>query len=219
MNASDITTHTEQFFDYFRDRHAVASRDDIPLPDRLVLLSACLDALAKHWNDVSPRAQHGSRSAKERMRRFLVAHGGHPAFNKVSAPMLRNAKGVEVGAFPFSEYKPDQMNEVRDWRADPDFDEVIPTIPRDDLVRWSYPGILYVDFRCAWVHEFVPKNERIRVSEADFFGRGEPYYRYIGNVGEFLLMMPVPFLLSTLENALRSFEHETRDRGVLPFHQ
>jgi hypothetical protein len=218
ISASELAYRSEQFFAYFHARHRVASRDDVPLPDRLVILSASLDALAKHWRDTSDAAtRQALRSAKDRMRSFLIAHGGHLAFGKVSAPMLRNATGVQAGKFPFAEYKPDQMNEVRDWRDDPDFEDLESTLDRRVLLRWSYPGILYVDFRCAWVHKFVPENEKIIVSQADYFGRSEPYYRYVGNAGTFLLMMPVAFLLATLEHAVQPFEQDASRRGILPF--
>lgn len=217
-SASEIASRSEQFFAYFRARHRVAGRDDVPLPDRLVILSASLDALAKHWLDTSDAAtRQALRSGMDRMSSFLIAHGGHPAFGKVSAPMLRNATGVQAGQFPFTEYKPDQMNEVRDWRDDPNFEDLKSTFDRDVLLRWSYPGMLYVDLRCAWVHKFVPENENIIVSEADYFERSEPYYRYVGNAGTFLLMMPVAFLLATLEHAMHSFEQDAQRRGILPF--
>jgi hypothetical protein len=131
--------------------------------------------------------------------------------------MLRNDTGVEVGNFPFREYKLGTMNEVRSWRDDPDFDELAGIVRQRDLLRWSYPGILYVDLRCGWIHEFLSANENVQVNEANSFGRDEPYYRFVSNPGVFLLMMPFAFLLATLERAVHSFEEEALERGVLPF--
>lgn len=131
--------------------------------------------------------------------------------------MLRNATGAQVGTFPFADFKPDQLNEVRDWRDDPTFEELEGTVDRPTLLRWCYPGILYVDLRCAWVHEFLPGNENIIVNETDHLREREPYYRYIGNSRTFLLMMPVLFLVSTLENVIRSFQDDAAHRDILPF--
>jgi len=139
--------------------------------------------------------------------------------------MFRKAKGQEVGTFPFNEYKLNEMNTTRDWSHDPTFDELTGiVVERDALVRWSYPGILYVDLRCAWVHNFVPENEDIIINDSDFLGRGEPYYRLVSpfdpakpQVGRFLLMMPLSFLLATVDRAIHSFESEATTRGVLPF--
>jgi hypothetical protein len=214
----------QQFFDYFRQRLATASREDVQLPDRLLLLSACLDALAKHWHSTADRREiPAALRSDERLRRFLLKHGGHPAFERVSAPMFRKAEGQEIGSFPFSAYKLNEMNKTRDWREDPTFDELSA---RDALVRWSYPGILYVDLRCAWVHNFVSENEDIIINDADFLGRGEPYYRFVSpfdpakpQIGRFLLMMPLSFLLATADRAIHSFESETTTRDVLPFEE
>jgi len=67
--ASHVKYRTQQFFAYFLARQEVARRDDIPLPDRLVILSASLDALAKHWWDTSA-SRRGTKPAMERMRTF-----------------------------------------------------------------------------------------------------------------------------------------------------
>lgn len=225
---SDIEVRRQQFFDYFRKRLATAAREDVGLPDRLLLLGACLDSLAKHWQSAGDQtdAPPNLRS-DERLRLFLLKHGGHPAFARVSAPMFRKAKAQEIGNFPFTAYRLNEMNEVRDWRDDPMFDELSGSIDdRKALIRWSYPGILYVDLRCAWVHNFVPENDDIIINDADFLGRGEPYYRFVSpfdpskpQVGRFLLMMPLSFLLATVERALGSFQAECEARDVLPFRE
>lgn len=215
---TSLAVRASSFFSYFRARHAVAARDDVPLPDRLVILSASLDALAKHWSDTSPLTIKGSSPRHiERMRAFLILHGAHDSFERVSAPMLRAATKKEIGSFPFGGYRPNQMNRVRSWQDDPKLKDLEASHPKKELVRWSYPGILYADLRCAWVHEFLPINENLRVNEFDSFGRNEPYYRYMSNTGDFLLMLPVGFLLATLERTIQSFEHEAQSGGFLPF--
>lgn len=220
MNAVSSTQNEadrKQFFDYFRGRLATTSRTDIPLPDRLVLVTACLDALASHWH-ASAEGVPTDLSGSERMRVFLLRHGDHQAFNKVSAPMLRNATGNELGtSFPFARYKPNQMNEVADWNDDPDFAVLEGATDGKTLNRWSYGGILYKDFRCAWVHNFAPDNGHIRVTEPDNFDRVEPYYRYISNRDRYLLMVPFAFLVDTLSRVIASFEREVTTRDVLPF--
>jgi hypothetical protein len=218
VDSEELESRTRQFFTYFRERHQTAAREDIPLPDRLVVLSASLDALAKHWSDTSTEPGAATKiSAKKRMHAFLITHGAHPAFAKVSAPMMRNATGREVGNFPFAAYRPNEMNHVRSWRDDPDYSNIEGSVSPEELLRWSYPGILYVDLRCAWVHEFVQTNDKLHVSEADFFGRREPYYRYLSPAGLFFLMIPVPFLLDSLNAAINSFESAALTHSVLPF--
>lgn len=215
-NNADVTARRQQFFDYFRSRLETARREDIPLPERLLLSSACLDALAKHWHSTAdPTTVARKLPGTERMRAFLSEHGGHAAFQRVSAPMFRNATGQQVGSFPFAAYKANQMSEVRDWKHDPTFAELEGAVERRLLNRWSYPGILYVDFRCAWVHNFVGENQDINLN--DFLGLGEPHYRFIGNLDKFLLIMPLPFLSATLERAIESFSKQASSRGVLPF--
>ena len=216
---SDVTEHREQFFQYFRMRLQTARREDIPVPERLVLTSACLDALAKHWHSTADRAVvPANLDGIERMYAFLVEHGGHAAFEKVSAPMLRNRTGQEIGTFPFAEYSYGGFNEVRDWRHDPTLADLSAVVSdRKLLYRWSYPGILYVDFRCAWVHNFVAENQDINLN--DFVGRGEPHYRLVSNTGRFLLIIPLPFLLVTLERSIESFCHQATTRNILPFQQ
>lgn len=139
--------------------------------------------------------------------------------------MFRKAKEREIGNFPFTAYKLNEMNEIRDWRDDPTFEELTESVgDRSALIRWSYPGILYVDLRCAWVHNFVPEEEDIIINDADFLGRGEPYYRFVSpfdpskpQIGRLLLMLPLSFLLATVERALDSFQADCTARGVLPF--
>ena len=208
---------SRQFFEYFRKRFETITREDLSLPERLVLASACLDALANHWHATAdtalvPRNLNGIA----RMRMFLATHGRHEAFQRISAPMLRNATGLEVGSFPFTTYKPNELNEVKDWRHDPTFTELTGTDTDPNLLnRWSYPGILYVDFRCAFVHRFMGENEDIILN--DSMGRGEPHYRFVSNQNRFLLVFPLPFLAATLENTIESFEEEATSRNILPF--
>lgn len=218
-NGDQISWRRGAFFEYFGKRLKTAKREDVELPDRLLILSAALDALAAHWHDTADRTQVPNASSHiERMRQFLLLHGGHDAFTKVSAPMLRNDVGTEAAAFPFGSYRPGEFNEVRDWRDDPTFDELQGgTIDPKLLLRWTYPGILYKDLRCAWLHKFMPENSDIKVVEADYFDRDDPYYRYVGNKGYFLLIMPVRFLVRTVECAMASFQREADSRGVLPF--
>ena len=110
------------------------------------------------------------------------------------------------------------MNEVADWENDPKFGDLENIVAdRRSLVRWSYGGILYKDFRCAWVHKFGPESDQIRTIERDHFDRDAPYYRYVTNRDTFLLIMPVSFLSLTLERAIRSFEQETATRKFVPF--
>jgi len=218
-NSTDdaVAAQRADFFAYFRKRIETIRREDIPVPERLVLASACLDALANHWHGAAnPQSDSSHLKGTERMRNFLTVHGGHSAFERVSAPMLRNATGKEVGSFPFSAYRPHAMNAVRDWRHDPTFVELSSTETDTNLLnRWSYPGILYVDFRCALVHKFAGENADITLS--DFIGRGEPHYRFVGNQDRFLLVFPLPFLVTILENCVESFEREATSRNILPF--
>ena len=212
-----VATRRQQFFEYFRKRLETIRRDDLPIPERLVLASACLDALANHWHATADAALvPPNLNGTERMRGFLSGHGRHPVFERVSAPMLRNATGQQVGSVPFAAYKPNEMNEVRDWHHDPTFAELTGTVSDWKLLnRWSYPGILYVDFRCAWVHGLIGGNPNITLS--DYIGLGEPHYRFVRNKNRFLLVFPLPFLITTLENTIESFEHETLSRNILPF--
>ena len=219
---SEIGTRRQQFFEYFRDRLKTATRSDLPKPDRLVLLTASLAALSDHWHATADRVTTPAQSnGLERMRLFLVRHGAHPAFEKVSAPMFRNATGREVGTFPFASYQSAQVqfNEVRNWEADPNFSDLESGVEdRNTLLRWSYGGILYVDFRCAWMHKLFPENEDIVYADTNNFDLDEPYYRYqySSGTGKFLLVMPVPFLSATLNRAIESFEREAETRNILP---
>lgn len=226
MSSTEDPTHAPDrqnrrggFFRYFRDRLATATARNLPLPDRMILLSGGLDALANHWYSTADRSNTPNCSSSlDRMRLFLVRHGGHPAFEKVSAPMFRNDHGEELASFPFASYTPFEMNEVRNWADDPALSELEPTVPdRKALLRWSYPGILYVDLRCAWVHTFLQENEDILLTEADTFDRDEPYYRFVSNTKEFKLVMPLVFLETTFSRAIDSFEHEASERDILPF--
>jgi len=207
------------FFSYFRQRLQTGIRSDLPLPDRLLFLSAALDALASHWFVTADRSiTPATSSSMDRMRLFLLRHGHHPAFERVSAPMLRNRSAGELGNFPFADYKPLNFNRVRDWRDDPTFQQLeVAGVDHKLILRWSYPGILYVDFRCAWVHRFFPDNDQVKPEESNNFEREEPYYRYIGNMDEFRLYLPVPFVARTVEMAIDSFEKEADARNILPF--
>jgi hypothetical protein len=207
------------FFRYFCERLATATSRHIQLPDRMILLSGGLDALANHWYATCDRSSTpASSSSVERMRLFLLRHGGHPAFEKVSAPMFRNDRGEELSTFPFASYRSFEMNEVRNWADDPSFSALEATVPeRKALLRWSYPGIVYVDFRCAWVHTFLQENEDIILTESDTLLRDEPYYRFVSNTKEFKLVMPVAFLEATFGRAIESYEREATARDILPF--
>jgi hypothetical protein len=184
----------------------------------MVLLTASLDVLANYWHVTADRKETPVKlSGAERMRRFLTRHGAHQAFERVSAPMFRNETAREIGSFPFARYRPGQMNEVADWNDDPKFTDLEGLEDAKALTRWSYGGILYKDFRCAWVHKFASDNEEIYVAQEDHLGRVEPYYRYVANRGYFLLFMPIAFLSGTLERAIRSFEEEATVRNIRSF--
>jgi len=213
-----ITTITTSFFEYFSERHAVATRSDIPFFDRMVLLTASLDALANHWHLTADRTTTPTDlSGAERMRRFLNRHGQHAAFAKVSAPLLRDVGNQQfVSSFPFDRYEVDRFNPVSDWHDDPDFDD-LSRAGINQIVRWSYGGIIYKDLRNAWVHQFFDTNDQVRTPESDILQRKEPYYRFVTNRGKFLLIFPLPFLANALQSAIRSFHQECTDRDVLPF--
>jgi hypothetical protein len=217
-----IAARREQFFRYFRARVRTVSDKTLPLPDRVILLTACLDALANHWHSTTDATDvHANIKADERLREFLLCHGQHPIFERVSAPLIRNAIGKEVGSFQFGDYTPGEYNRVQDWSSDPTFADLWTLDGGGELQRrWSYAGILYVDLRCAWVHRFAPENEHIRILDENSFERDEPFYRLVVHstgTPTYMLVIPFAFLLQTLDRAITSFENDTAKRSVLPF--
>ena len=191
----------------------------------MVLLTACLDALAKHWDSTARPVvtETTPRNAADRMRMFLQQHAQHPAFAKVSAPLLRASDQrthlMLESRFPFARYCKNGMNEVATWKDDPDFADLEREEDEGNhklLINCSYGGILYKELRCAWLHKFLPESEQIVTLEDDHRS-SEPYYRYVVNTEQFLLMIPVSFLVATVERVLRSFERETEECNILPF--
>lgn len=217
---AEITELAREFFLYFRKRVESATSSDLPHPDRMILLTACLDALANHWHATADRAVVPAKvSGAERMRLFLQRHGQHAAFNKVSAPLLRDiGKQTFDSRFPFNRYRVDRMNLVSDWHDDPDFAEMLDAgVDPIQVTRWSYGGVIYKDLRNAWVHQFFATNDQVRTPDVDILQRAEPYYRYIVNRQKFLLIFPLPFITRTCELAVQSFEVEVSHRQILPF--
>ena len=225
----DEASAREQFFDYFRGRHQTATRSDIPHADKMVLLTASLDALANHWHTTSdPTTPPTKLSGSERMRLFLIQHAQHAAFSKVSAPLLRaesttdDERVASNSSFPFARYRDDQVNEVATWRDDPDFAQLEPLFNKNKedrklLANYSYGGILYKSLRCEWVHEFLPGNGYVYTPENDELDDDEPYYIYVCNTQQFLFMVPVSFLARTVGRAIESFMREAEVRNILPF--
>jgi len=212
-----------RFFSRFGDRLKTARDCDIPNADRLILLTACLDALAMHWMSTCAEPEKTSRAG--RMRRFLLRHGQHDAWSRVSAPLLRDrvvsaeAKADIEQRFPFLRYKPRQYNEVATWKDDPTFDDIQATnlVKPKPLVGCSYPGIVYKELRCGWLHESRGESDAVETPARDDFAGGEPSYSCDFSSARLSLVVPVSFLVQTLERALKSFEQEASERDIVPY--
>jgi hypothetical protein len=231
--AQRIKGDRDGFFAYFRGRADQASRDDLREPEAMVLLTASLDALAKHWNDTC--AQPRVKGHARRMHEFLVMHGGHSCFERVCAPLLRDRMkanrhplltGLEK-RFPFDRYKALEMTEVATWEDDP----TVETLENDgldpDMVRpSSYGGVIYKRLRCAWVHALGLQDENgLRTPKSDEVS-DEPYYSNTTTfsskperdlMSRAVLVLPRPFLLATLRRAIDGFEEQAVAANVRPF--
>ena len=223
---AQVARTRRDFFDYFRQRLAVTRDGAMRSPERMVLLTASLDALANHWASTTAGPDVRSIKNVDRLRLFLERHGGHEAYGRVSAPLLRASDEVtpaqrsELGGhFPFARYRTDALNEVSTWNQDPCFSTLASATSafnRETLVRFSYGGLLYKRLRCGWLHEFMARDEDIMTPEVSTIHH-EPYYLYAINTQRFIFVVPVVFLVATLERAIDSFDAEATKRDIVPF--
>lgn len=224
------------FIDYFRRRVAVArslgggGEETGFTPDQAVLVAACFDSLARHWA-VNFRPEVVS-PARRRMFEFLVQFGDANIFSRVSGPALLDM-AVDRG-------RPDLVPAIRtvfreephdtgikSWREDPVLESVVhhPTllaagVEAGWLERSTYGELLYVDFRCSWLHEYAGGNLESRpFLWRDDQGRHEPHYSNT-TAGHFSvnrrLVLPPAFLFSTLDDVLDRFETSFLEAGIFP---
>jgi hypothetical protein len=220
---SETEERRARFFDYFRERVKTAGSNAVPSTDRLLLVSACLDALAMHWMATSPALE--KTWSGERLRRFLLRHGQHDAWSRVSAPRLRDqlttapARGAVESRFPFSYYEPGPTGHVAMWKDDPTYADLkaLNLIDEKVLAGSSYGGIVYKDLRCGWVHESRPGSQLVQTPLHDELADGEPRYRCDFGTRVVSLILPLSFLVQTAERAVGSFEAEAVQRDIVPY--
>lgn len=231
MTPQQRAIRRRQFFDYVRLRLRTVSSSDLQLPDRLILLGALFDALAKHWWSTS---QTSSLGGVQRMHRFLLTHGEHAAFERVSAPLLYGerledqARAALEKLFPFERYFSNRgrPKEVATWRDDPAMTTVeqIPGLDPEQAVGCSYGGLFYTRLRNPWLHDLYPSRFDMSVVARDAIEE-TPYYRRVEQLLEdpsedwFLLELPIAFVIGTAERAIFSFEREATERDILPFRE
>lgn len=223
-----VEVRRTQFFAFFRKRLETARRQNgLPYVDRMVLLTAGLDALAKHWGDSSGAAE---TQHLDRMRIFLARHGGHGAFERVSVPLMHADKKTEehnkaklIQHFPFERYC--FNGEVRPYRLSSWSDDAIleevkraTSIADRQLARFSYGGILYCRLRNSWVHELLQNDEDVLAPDESVVS-DEPHYRFVANGPRFVLVFPVSFLEATYERCIESFARDAEERQALPFRE
>lgn len=85
-------------------------------------------------------------------------------------------------------------------------------VPTQWLERWRYGGVIYSEYRCAWVHEF----DEGRVTDHSFSldHSHEPVYESLN--GARILVLPGPFLLDTYKHAIDSFEQWCQQYHISP---
>jgi hypothetical protein len=226
-----------QFFDYFRHRlkNLKLIKDQFE-PEGNILAGAVLDALAKYW------AKHSNRPeepAGRRLAEFLATHANAVIWMKCSHTDLRERarSGLDpqqraalqgcLNGIPSEDATHDAR--VLSWTIDPDFG----TLQRDGLLNGAgvpvefleksrYGEILYRLYRCAWIHDMTP-DDRLNtdsshllslLAESQGSGPPQPYYAARNHVRR--LVIPQPFILSTLEKALNSFEQSVPNGTSLP---
>jgi hypothetical protein len=230
-----------QFFGYFRRRlknlKLIKDTFGEPVePEGNILAGAELDALAKYW------AKHSNRPEKPAGRRlaiFLATHANAAIWTKCSHtdlrerakseldPRQRAALQVCLSGIP-SEYATHDAR-VLSWTIDPDFGTLqhdrllIRTgVPLEFLEKCRYGEILYRLYRCAWIHDLTP-DDRLDtdsslpltvLAESQGSCPPQPYYAARNHVRG--LVIPQPFILSTLEKALNSFEQSVPNGASLP---
>src|SRR5579859_3576122 len=164
--ASNDRERIQHFFGVFRHRiDAIAEINNAfgrrMLPERFILVSAGLDALAKYWKELY---RTNLNSAGERMGEFLVEHGNRDVFERVSAPLLiQRARSEGAAWLPVLEtaFRVNYDDgTVREWKDDPTFARVVadPAVAGAGIdvnwIRWGrYGEILYREIRNSWIHE------------------------------------------------------------------
>lgn len=224
------------FFNYYRERYEVAAAlpsyfglpGDRLTPDQHVLIGAGLDSLAGHWADLC----HGPASHQDRMAGFLALHGGHACFDRVATPyLLRYAQNLgkklksgnaedrsALEAIVRNACPPlPPRGRFCSWTTDATADEVLAhpeatsgALRHEWVTKHRYGGMLYMGYRCFWIHEFAEGFVTDRsISDSD-----EPHYE--SHMNQRVLVFPGDFLLRTYAHSVRSFEAFCTEHELVP---
>lgn len=222
-----------QFFGYFRRRiqNLKRIRDQFghPFePEENILAAAELDALAKYW------AKHQNRPqspAANRLTEFLAAHADAAIWTKCSHTDLRERAKVKLNpqqqaalqkclsGIPSEDATRDAS--VLSWTIDLDFvalrdDSLLNSVgvPSKFLQESRYGAILYRHYRNAWVHDLTPDEGLSTDGPIPATLLPEPHYAARNHVRG--LVIPQPFILSTLEKAFDGFEQSVPIGTLMP---
>lgn len=230
-----------QFFGYFRRRlkNLKLIKDqfgEAVEPEGNILAGAELDALAKYWAKHSKRPE---KPAGRRMAEFLAAHANTVIWTKCSHTDLRERAKSKLdprqraalqrclSGIPSEDATHDAS--VLSWTIDPDFgtlqhDGLLNStgIPVEFLEKSRYGEILYRLYRCAWIHDLTPDDHLntdsshplTLLAESQGSGPPQPYYAARNHVRG--LVIPQPFILSTLEEAINRFEQSVPNGTSFP---
>jgi hypothetical protein len=159
------------------------------------------------------------------MRLFLMRHGRHEAWSRVSAPLLRDRigspreRGVIETRFPFEQFVPDRIHPVATWKSDPRLSELeaLRFVNRESLVESSYAGLVHEELISKCEEESFPAASVVEMPWHDELADGAPRYRYDSLAGALRLVIPMSFVVETAKRAVRSFETEAIERDIVPF--
>lgn len=229
----------EVFFNWFRRRVANVRRldhepdlRDMFAPEQHVLVATALDALAKYWAETFSVQLAKRKDAKRRMGEFLHACGGSDIFSRCShGDLLRRARPDHHYLEALSTVLAEDPKcwQLRHWQDDPEFQTLKSNVDlkaaglTEEWLRESRFGeVIYRDLRSAWVHELQAASH---LSSGTWKPeRTEPWYdnRYEQRTEsddyyhERRLVLPLAFLITTLERAVQNFEEACAVADVIP---
>lgn len=230
------------FFDYWRERAAFVDSLQLPARhhEANVLALAAIDSLANLWQLAFKHSysSHARRFAEF----LISCSGKADIFERISLPYVRWKARETLPRFQphvlsvlencglSSPQPPDPYSEqARRCRLISD-DPPLPALLgsqlasvatattakglalHDWLLDCRLGTILYVEYRCFWLHE----GRSGHATHSFDVGTGEPTYLTNDFAMPPLISFPVPFLVSVLRSCIDNFEHTAQQASVNP---